>query len=317
MSDWEKYKVGKPSTRVGWEERDCWQFNKVGHTTHVDPAIEIIRGKKIRAGLVFDKSRLNKHRIQVVWLSPNDWEKGYRYGGVKFEYSFRDLVDGMNYYWVEVITSYSPCACRILITDQDRSEILPVYDPTVGDGPWWFNTKSGKDYFNNYYCVEFMVERDFDIDDLCGVEFVKHHDDYCALNRRNPKACKERGLLHGQSGAAFLTKVGAMGLDLNCISDCVIDSEGEFSSAFWSALSYFLRKYDQIWSYDGTITETDPLAIPVSRGIMNAVVVGREEEAVKLARLFLSQEALWKTAAMILDECLATGDWGNIYKKIK
>jgi hypothetical protein len=141
-AEWEKYKI-QPSTIS-----NASHLNRIGHTCHIDQAASILQDGRIKPRLVFNKSRLNKKRILVAWLSPNHWSAGYRYGSIKFEFDFSDIVKNKRFYWVEAITKYSPAACRILIADQDRSNILNVYDPTNGDGPWYHDKKKDRHYFN-------------------------------------------------------------------------------------------------------------------------------------------------------------------------
>jgi hypothetical protein len=160
---WLKYKVGSPSTRSNWTEPSCQPCTEVSHVSHVEAALKIVGEKKIRQGLVFDESMLNTERVLVTWVSPNYWANGFRYGNVRFTYDFADLIKGKNFYWVEDMTVYNPTACRILITSTDRSASLPTYDPSRGDGPWWFDSSTGNHYINGAYCLEFMVEDDLKV----------------------------------------------------------------------------------------------------------------------------------------------------------
>ena len=97
----------------------------VHHVTHTHAALRIIEDRKITRGLIYDKCSLNDTRTTVVWLSPNQWVNGSRYGNVEFTYNFKNLTKHCKVYWVEVHTGYSPHACRFLITDEDVSH-LPV-----------------------------------------------------------------------------------------------------------------------------------------------------------------------------------------------
>ena len=119
MKDWEKFKIGKY----------CNPFDLVSYTSHVNSAVDIIRDKEIRPSLVFDELKLNKYRILVSWLSPNYWG-GFRYGNIRFQFDFASLIRDRLYYWVECI-AYKVPACRILITDINRDEMLQKYDPKV------------------------------------------------------------------------------------------------------------------------------------------------------------------------------------------
>src|SRR5438874_1138142 len=110
------YKVGAKHVGPGFSP-DCVSFATVTHTAHVRNAVNIVADRRIRADLVYDASNLNTERIRVVWMSPNDWVEGSRYGNVSFEFSWQDLIKDMHYYWVEV-AEYKIPACRILITSK-------------------------------------------------------------------------------------------------------------------------------------------------------------------------------------------------------
>ncbi|SRR5712692_828595 len=162
MSEWITFRVGTPSTRQNWSNPDCTPFHAVYHVSHIIPSLSILQNKKIHAGLVFDESKLNKDRLLVSWVSPNHWSPGSRYGTVQFCFDLRQLIQGKNYYWVESI-AYGVRACRILVTPNEHKG-LAQYDPTVGDGPWWYDKDKDEHYFNGNYCLELMLEEDLAID---------------------------------------------------------------------------------------------------------------------------------------------------------
>ena len=66
----------------------------VQHIAHVPAAKRIIEDGRIRSGLIYDESLLNRSRISVVWLSANTWANGSVYGTVAFEFSGTDIVEG-------------------------------------------------------------------------------------------------------------------------------------------------------------------------------------------------------------------------------
>jgi len=67
MHEWEKFKVGKPSTQKNWTEPSCQPLDCIYHVTHIRTAARVLSDGLIKSGLVYDKSKLNKERIQVVW----------------------------------------------------------------------------------------------------------------------------------------------------------------------------------------------------------------------------------------------------------
>lgn len=316
MTEWRKYKVGTPSSRYNWTEPSCQPFGVVGHASHIDSALSIVRDNQLRQSLVFDKSKLNTSRILVVWLSPNHWSPGYRYGGIKFDFEFRRLAQGKKYFWVEAITDYSPPACRILITDQDRSSILPPYDPTSGDGPWWFDSASNTDYFNGTYCLEFMIESPIPLIEARHISFVDHHAKYCAAHRTSPTHCNELGMRAGRCGALFLLKACASNMSLVDISRLMTEIDGSPSSDVVNAFQYMLEAVRREVIYLGPVTETDTLSIPLTRAVVNATVVRRNDEAKELASIFLSEDALLKALANMIGKIINVNDVSGIYSRM-
>lgn len=138
--EWQRFKIGTPS-KTNWVNPDCQRLSTIFHIAHIPVAIDIIRDGYLEPRLICDKSKLNQRRITVTWLSPNSWNDGSRYGNVQFSFEWKKLVegDGKRFYWVESI-AYGVPACRILVTKQDHSSDpdLVEFDPTVGDGPWWW-----------------------------------------------------------------------------------------------------------------------------------------------------------------------------------
>jgi len=79
--EWETYKISDKYAELA----------TVKHIVHLPVARRIIEDGKIKSGLIFDKSRLNKTRISVTWLSANDWSHGSLYGTVEFQFSWEKL----------------------------------------------------------------------------------------------------------------------------------------------------------------------------------------------------------------------------------
>lgn len=198
---WEKYKVSQIVDGASWYSNDCVSLKTVSHIAHVPTAIRISEDRKLRADLIFDKSKLNKSRIRVVWLSPNDWTGagGFRYGNIRFNFDWEMLVEGKRAYWVEDI-AYGIPACRILITEMDRSKMLEPYDPSSDQGPWWLSP-SGKHYWNGDCCLEIMLEDDISVDSATHIDFVKHHALRCSIDYRTCHYC---GIVSHSGGAEFI-----------------------------------------------------------------------------------------------------------------
>ena len=185
MKEWEKYKIkGDPATAGA-------ELSIVRHIAHVPTARRIIEDQKIKAGLVYDESRLNKSRINVVWLSANTWAFGSIYGTVEFRFDWNTLVDGNKVYWVEVMAQYKPAAYRFLLSSRDPAEfssgLIEPYDPAKDDGPL---RKSGdKWYWNGNFTSEFMIDDNLHLREATGLDFISHHQQFCSIDG---STCMER-----------------------------------------------------------------------------------------------------------------------------
>jgi len=158
----------------------------VHHVTHTASALRILEDGRISRGLIYDECSLNASRTTVVWLSPNQWYWGSRYGNVEFTFAFKDLVKGQKIYWVEAQKGYNPHACRFLITDQDVKH-LPVllYDASREAGPLRY--AEGLWYWNYTYTGEFLFHDVLWLGDCQKMDFIKHHANYCAIGGCNDK----------------------------------------------------------------------------------------------------------------------------------
>jgi hypothetical protein len=186
MKEWEKYKI------KGDLDKAAAELNIVRHIAHVPTARRIIEDQKIKAGLVYDESRLNKSRISVVWLSANTWAFGSIYGTVEFQFDWNTLVEGRKVYWVEAMTGYNPTAYRFLFSSRDLAElgsrVVELYDPIKDDGP--LRKSGGKWYWNaDNLTSEFMIDSDLPLRNATGLNFVSHHPTICTIDG---SACADR-----------------------------------------------------------------------------------------------------------------------------
>jgi hypothetical protein len=278
---WRKFSVGNPSENPRCPETDCDPFKEVWHVTHILNALTIIGQGTIRPQLVYDESILNTRRTLVNWVSPNHWFPGYRYGNVAFDFDWYQLIKGKWYYWVEWM-DYSPNACRILVTDMDYDDDphLSPYDPTLGDGPWWWDEEEGIHYRNGTICLEFMLEFELFVADSTSINFVKHHDDLCCVDR---SCCPDLGRDKEDAAACLLAGIIAEDLDVTEIS---LDKHQ--LRAAWS----YLRDDCPTAGYEGDVGRSDAAAPSLACGAAYAYYRHRKKDFRNLANLFYSQAAL-------------------------
>jgi hypothetical protein len=134
MSEWSPSRMQIPKASSS-SSCDGQLLETVYHVVHVPVARRILDGH-LRAGLIYDESRLQKSRICVTWLSANTWVFGSIYGNVQFAFPWNKQIR-KRCYWVEAMTRYNPHAYRILLTDRDLSgsKHAREYDPESSKGP--------------------------------------------------------------------------------------------------------------------------------------------------------------------------------------
>ena len=176
--EWEAFQV----TRLGSKRRgseDRAGLSTVYHIVHLPAARRILEDGRLKAGLIYDKSKLNRSRICVTWLSANTWVHGSIYGNVKFAFDWADIIEGRRIYWVEAIAHEGFDAYRFLLTKRDmsNSEDVVPYDPGNDNGP--LQKLNGEWYWNANYTSEFMLEADIPIRKCTKLSFVEHYSDHC------------------------------------------------------------------------------------------------------------------------------------------
>lgn len=290
-NEWKKFKVGTPSIRERWTELECSPFSRVAHVSHLSSSLEIVRSGKIKSGLVFDESKLNQDRILVSWLSPNYWNDGFRYGNVRFQFEWDQIVRDKKFYWVEDM-AYSTPACRILITANEHNE-LDEYFPMRRDGPWWYDTDNDQHYFNGKYCLEFMVESDLEIYRDVEVDFVSHHHKYCAMNRNTRRNCRELGMTDHEGAGVFVSAIVANNIN---IRRSMFPLENPIKkgvpNAIYKGFSiiYINLVGTSTTAYKGEIKHTDSVAATLVRAACCAYSVSKNEDIVELRSMFKNKE---------------------------
>ena len=217
-NEWSRYRISFPDT----ENRKFTEgrvLETIYHVAHVPGARRILEDGRLKAGIVYDESKLRKSRVAVTWLSANSWAYGSIYGNVEFSFSWKKIAAGRNFYWLEDMQSYRPPAYRILLSDRElNSKYVQPYDPETDKGP--LRKKDGLWYWNGDYTSEFMLERDIALEECTSFNFVSHHPEYCSLDG---SACEYLGAPSHRIAGRILASI--FGNDLNTIDHVLKRSE--------------------------------------------------------------------------------------------
>jgi hypothetical protein len=173
----------------------------------------------------------------------------------------------------------------------DRSATLDLYDPTAGDGPWWWSP-SGEHYWNGKYCLEVMVEEDLDLASATAVDFVKHHPNFCSIDYQS---CRYRGVDADGGGAEFIAALVSRSRSID-LPGLVLDrGKGPRSSpSLDSAVWRLLQQCAKIGTTGvGTLDRGAPSARPLARAILGALgKPGLEDDLTALTGYFRNIDEL-------------------------
>ena len=112
--EWERFRI-----RRG--DRKAVELDVVRHVAHLPQARRIVEDKRIKAGLVYDESKLNTTRLSVAWVSANTWAWGSLYGTVEFQFCWAALIEQNLYiYWFEDMPDYRPPPYRFLLSTRKQ-----------------------------------------------------------------------------------------------------------------------------------------------------------------------------------------------------
>jgi hypothetical protein len=289
---WTEFACSPPtaSSRIG----ACVKLDLIYHVTHTNAALRILDDGAVGRRLISDESILNKTRTTVVWLSPDWWNDGFRYGNVRFAYDFKDIVEDRNIYWVEVIRYGTP-ACRFIVSKKNLSHLgVEPYDPSVENGPLRFS--GGTWWRNERVTTEIMLDDDLSLTNCRAVDFVQHHHNQCALYDRN---CRDKGA-HGRGAAArFMAYVLAR--DLDCVDNAMKTFEPKENLTFaadlgLSTLVLWLGAMSD--KLDGPL-KSEASADAVLRAALLQIAVGDKTGAKATASLIGSADLLRRRLAKL------------------
>ena len=285
--EWTAYSVGEPSTKRNWTNPDCVPFDTVYHICHVTDGFRYLEDGTIKSSLVWDESRLKDTRACVSWLSSNLWASGSLYGNVRFDFDWRQLVEGRKFYWVEAMKSYSPTAYRILIAEDKPSLDLEPYPVKAGDGPLWYDTATDVWYRNGRLTGEFMVDCDLSLLNSKAVGFEAHHNVLC---RKDGSRCEDRGQRGPDAGAKLLARLIAQKTlyDNKPLRLLFLDGN-TFNRDVGYAWNEILRSFSKARTA-GSMKHSDPAAGPIVLAMLDRLAAGRSLK--ELGALFSSNEEL-------------------------
>lgn len=251
MAGWSRYgKDFSSSANIPWST-----LGEVSHVAHIRTARRIIDDGTVKRALIYDESILKRTRTTVTWVSPNHWTYGFRYGTVKFNFNWIDLIKDKKMFWVEAMTDYNPTACRFMLTNQPLKSALKYlisYDPNSDDGPLRFH--KGGWFWRSDYTLEFMVDGDLDLDLCTSIDFVRHHRDFCNEHNTN---CSEKRLTPQAAGSRIL---GALiGNDIKSHNLIMLDKGAKSGLQFpiESAIAWLYTILNPGSNAKGPITDTE------------------------------------------------------------
>ncbi|WP_343590811.1 hypothetical protein [Flavobacterium sp.] len=307
MNIFENQKIIKGIQRRG--QKDIWldnsrEFLEVHHITHLPAAKYLMQSEQIIPQLIQDKSRLNGELIKVVWLSPNEWHDGSIYGNIRFSYRLSDLVRNKKFYTVEVMSEYTPQACRILISDKDYvdHEIIKPYDPGAEySGPLHIDS-TGRNFYNKAVNIEFMFEGELNIEDALKIDFVTHHKELCNINPNN--SCPDSEMTGQSAKLFFICHLLANGIKMGNLAICK-ENKDILIREITKILEMIYKILDQDIQYAERSQYSEDSKMQLVRAILGRISEKDNEAAIVLSKIFDSRKELYTTLKKIFAEYFA------------
>jgi len=297
-AEWEEFTVGKQPAGAA---SDDWEpLTSVRHGTHLTPAVRIAEDRGISAELIND-GRLANTRTKAIYLSPNYWHEGSRYGSFEFEVDWAQLSDGRDLYWVEPIKTYGIPIHRFMLTRRPSPAGLTPYDPAKDDGPLrliageWFRTSG--------HACEILVDEDLPLSEITRFRVVTHHEKYCSLGQSH---CEEAGILKSRRASGRFQ--GAMlGQGLKSLNILLVEN-GKPTFDAQIGLSNLSQTLTGKWTSGGMVND-DTSAREVLKGAMLLLSAGDRDGARQLAQLIDTKDRLDRVLLEMIRAHFNTPAW--------
>lgn len=159
-----------------------------------------------------------------------------------------------------------------------------------------------------------MAEKDFFIKEDTKINFVKHHSDYCSLNRSNPTACNELGDDSRVGGLKFISRVISASIKIDKRLFINYNNENIPNDDLLNAWLEFKRICNKHKStISGKYKSEDSIVKSLTRAIFNTYYYKIEDEYLNLISQFKDIDELLKSSAQLIASSFGFTDWEYIY----
>lgn len=308
MADWDLYTIDHP-TSGGFNGNEA-ELDDVYHIVHPQAASYILDEGRIRTGVVYDESRLNKSRTTVIWLSANLWSAGSIYGTVRFRFPWKKLIDGCQFYWVEAM-AYSPPAYRILVTKNDYSHLgLTPYDPATHRGPL---RSIGDSWYRNRNCTaEFMIDRDLELKECTSFHPEKHRENGCRIYKHG---CRHLKTSQQETAGWMVSRILSHGVHAvdhtyTRIMEQSRGSSPKLSGEFDAGISglFFMLGLHKPGCYKGAVTSELP-AKAIVKGALSLLSADQVSEAREVIGLLDSYATFAQGLQELVEDHFGLSGW--------
>ncbi len=193
----------KPWSKFTISKENRTELKYVHHATHIGSAIGILKDGIIKPSLITLSTALQNLGIHSLWLSPNHWSEGSRYGSILFHFEFRQLINIGTLYWVESMDDFKTPTVRFLISRKKSAKRygLRKYDAALESGP--IELVDGRYFWNSDLSLQIMIDESLDTNGAKKISTHKHHYDLCCISND----CQERNLQSYKIARVLVSKL--------------------------------------------------------------------------------------------------------------